>query len=137
MRPLGAAFSAAAGALSLVVFDLAFGDGVIPYLGLDLGTLPVALGPVDLLRTGEILVQNNPQLSLLAALWAVMAGVISLAEWFGQWALGLVLAAGGGALGYALEVSATREALSEALTSLGLAAIMYVVVKYLWSRVDG
>jgi hypothetical protein len=137
MRPLGAAFSAAAGALSLVVFDLAFGDGVIPYLGLDLGTLPVALGPVDLLRTGEVLVQNNPQLSLLAALWAVMAGVISLAEWFGQWALGLVLAAGGGALGYALEVSATREALSEALTSLGLAAIMYVVVKYLWSRVDG
>ncbi len=137
MRPLGAAFSAAAGALSLIVFDLAFGDGVIPYLGLDLGTLPVALGPVDLLRTGEVLVQNNPQLSLLAALWAVMAGVISLAEWFGQWALGLVLAAGGGALGYALEVSATREALSEALTSLGLAAIMYVVVKYLWSRVDG
>lgn len=137
MRPLGAAFSAAAGALSLVVFDLAFGDGVIPYLGLDLGNLPITLGSVDLLRTGEVLVQNNPQLPLLAALWAVMAGVISLAEWFGQWALGLVLAAGGGALGYALEVSATREALSEALTSLGLAAILYGVVKYLWSRFDG
>lgn len=137
MRPLGAAFSAGAGALSLVVFDLAFGDGVIPYLGLDLGNLPVALGPVDLLQTGEILVQNNPQLPLLAALWAFMAGVISLAEWFGQWAVGLVLAAGGGILGYTLEVSATREALLEALTSLGLAAIMYIVVKYLWSKVDG
>ena len=137
MRPLGAAFSAAAGALSLIVYDLAFGDGVIPYLGLNLGNLPVALGPVDLLRTGEILVQNNPQLPLLAALWAAMAGVIALAEWFGRWALGLVLAAGGGALAYALEISATSEALSEAMTSLGLAAIMYAVVKYLWARVDG
>jgi len=137
MRPLGAAFSAAVGALSLVVYDLAFGDGVIPYLGLDLGNLPVALGPADLLQTVEALVQNNPQLPLLAALWAVMAGVLALAEWFGRWALGLVLAAGGGALGYALEVSVTPEALGEAMTSLGLAAIMYAVVKYLWSKVDG
>ncbi|MCA1729883.1 MAG: hypothetical protein LC751_10905, partial [Actinobacteria bacterium] len=81
------------------------------------------------------LVQNNPQLPLLAVLWAAMAGVIALAEWFGQWALGLVLAAGGGALGYAFEVSVTPEAFSEAMTSLGLAAIMYAVVKYLWTRV--
>ena len=137
MRPLGAAFSAAAGALSLVVYDLTFGDGVVPYLGLNIGNLPFALGPVDLLRTGEVLVQSYPQLPLLAALWAAMAGVIALAEWFGRWALGLVLAAGGGALAYALEISATSEALSEAMTSLGLAAIMYAVVKYLWARVDG
>ena len=137
MRPLGAAFTAAAGALSLVVYDLTFGDGVIPYLGLDLGDLPVALGPADLLQAGEALVQNNPQLPLLAALWAVMAGVVSLAQWLGQWALGLVLAAGGGALGYALEVSVTPEALGEAMTSLGLAAIMYAVVMYLWSKVGG
>ncbi|MDQ4063400.1 MAG: serine/threonine protein kinase [Actinomycetota bacterium] len=137
MRPLGAAFTAAAGALSLVVYDLAFEDGIIPYLGLDLGNLPIALGPTDLLQAGEVLVQNNPQLPQLAALWAVMAGVVSLAEWFGQWALGLALAAGGGTLGYALEISVTPEALGEAMTSLGLAAIMYAVVMYLWSKVDG
>jgi eukaryotic-like serine/threonine-protein kinase len=135
MRPLGAAFSAIAGALSLVVYEIAFGDGVIPYLGLNLGNLPLALGPVELLRMGELLVQNNPQLPLLATLWAAMAGVIALAEWFGQWALGLVIATGGGALGYAFEVSVTPEAFSEAMTSLGLAAIMYAVVKYLWTRV--
>jgi hypothetical protein len=76
-------------------------------------------------------------LVVLAALWATMAGVVALAEWFGQWALGLILAVGGGILGYALEISVTQEAFSEALTSLGLAAIMYAAVKYLWSKVDG
>jgi hypothetical protein len=137
MRPLGAAFSAAAGALSLVVYELSFGNGVIPYFGLPLENLPRYSGPVELLGWCEALLQAYPVLVVLAALWAAMAGVVALAEWFGQWALGLVLAVGGGILGYALEISVTQEAFSEALTSLSLAAIMYAAVKYLWSKIDG
>jgi hypothetical protein len=137
MRPLGATLSAAAAALSLVVYDLSFGDGVIPYLGLPLGNLPKSLGPLDLLGQSEDLFAAHPSLFMLAGLWATMAGVVSLAEWFGVWALGLVLAVGGGVLGYALEVSVTQEALSQAMTSLGLAAIIYGVVKYLGSRLGG
>jgi eukaryotic-like serine/threonine-protein kinase len=134
MRPLGAALSAAAGALSLIVYDLYFGDGSIPYLGLALGNLPMTLGPIELLRQGGALMRAYPSLILLAALWAVMAGVISVAESFGQWAAGLVLAVVGGILGYALVVSVTPGALSQAMTSLGFAAIIYGVIKYLGSR---
>src|SRR5215210_7647899 len=137
MRPLGAALSAAAAAFSLVVYDLSFGDGVIPYLGLSLKNLPRNLGPLDLLGQGEELFRTYPALFMLVVLWAAMAGAISLAEWFGVWALGLVLAVGGGILGYALEISVTQEALSQAMTSLGLAAIIYGVVKYLGSRLGG
>ncbi|MCA1717643.1 MAG: serine/threonine protein kinase [Actinobacteria bacterium] len=134
MRPLGASFSAAAGALSLVVYDLSFGDGLVPYFGLTIGNFPKGLGPLDLLEMCEEVFRAYPALLILAALWAAMAGAISLAEWFGAWAVGLVLAVGGGILGYALEVSVTQEALSQAMTSLGLAAIIYGVVKYLGSR---
>ena len=134
MRPLGAALSAAAGALSLIVYDLYFGDGAIPYLGLALGNLPMTLGPVELLRQGGALMRAYPSLILLAALWAAMAGVVSVAEWFGQWAAGLILAVVGGILGYALMVSITPGALSQAMTSLGFAAIIYGVIKYLGSR---
>jgi len=137
MRPLSAALSAAAAAFSLVVYDLSFGDGVVPYLGLPLESLPKNLGPLDILEQGEELFRAYPALSMFAALWAAMAVVISLAEWFGVWALGLVLAVGGGILGYALEISVTQEALSQAMTSLGLAAIIYGVVKYLGSRLGG
>jgi hypothetical protein len=138
MRPLGAALSAAAGACALVVYDLSFGDGVIPYLGLYLGNLDPGLGPGELLeRGGELLSPVYPTLSALAALWAAMALLVAVAEWAGVWVLGLALAVGGGALGYALEVSATQEALTQAMTSLGLAAIIYGVVKYLGSRLGG
>ena len=138
MRPLGAALSAAAGACTLVVYDLSFGDGVIPYLGLYLGNLDPGLDLGELLgRGGELLSPVYPTLYALAALWAAMALLVAVAEWAGFWALGLVLAVGGGVLGYALEVSATQEALSQAMTSLGLAAIIYGVVKYLGSRLGG
>jgi len=137
MRPLGASFSAAAGALSLVVYDLSFGDGLVPYFGLTIGNFPKGLGPLDLLELGGEVFRAYPALLVLAVLWAAMAGAISLAEWFGAWAVGLVLAVGGGILGYALEVSVTQEALSQAMTSLGLAAIIYGVVKYLASRLGG
>ena len=138
MRPLGAALSAAAGACTLVVYDLSFGDGVIPYLGLYLGNLDPGLDLGELLgRGGELLSPVYPTLYALAALWAAMALLVAVAEWAGFWALGLVLAVGGGVLGYALEISATQEALSQAMTSLGLAAIIYGVVKYLGSRLGG
>ncbi len=137
MRPLGAALSAAAGAFSLVVYDLCFGDGLIPYSGLRMESLPKGLGPLDLLEMGVDAFQTYPALLVLAALWAAMAGTISLAEWFGVWVMGLILAVVGGILGYALEVSVTQEALSQAMTSLGLGAIIYGVVKYLASRLGG
>jgi hypothetical protein len=138
MRPLGAALSAAAGACTLVVYDLSFGDGVIPYLGLYLGNLDPGLDLGELLgRGGELLSPVYPTLYALAALWAAMALLVAVAEWAGFWALGLVLAVGGGVLGYALEISATQEALSQAMTSLGLAAIIYGVVKYLGPRLGG
>src|SRR5919199_1891512 len=125
MRPLGAALSAAAAAVSLVAYELSLGDGVIPYLGLALGNFPRTLGPIELLGQGEALVRAYPPLILLAALWAAMAGVVSVGEWFGQWTLGLILAVGGGVLGYALALSVTPAAFSQAMTSLGFAAIMY------------
>ncbi|QIN77186.1 protein kinase [Rubrobacter marinus] len=137
MRPLGAVPSAAMGAASLVVYDLAWEDGALPYLGLSLGNLPLGAGPAEFLRQGEALVGAYPSLGLLAVLWAVMAGVVSAAEWVGQWALGLVVAVGGGVLGYALAVSETPAALSEAMTSLGLAAIMYGAIRFLSSRAGG
>lgn len=138
MRPLGAALSAAMGALSLVFYDLSFGDGVVPYLGLPLGNLLSRYsGPVELIEQSQALLGTYPAFTMLAALWAAMAGVIAAAEWFGHPLVGLVLAVGGGVLGYALVVSATPGSLSEAMTSLVLAAIMYGAVKYLVSRVNG
>jgi eukaryotic-like serine/threonine-protein kinase len=137
MRPLGAALSAAVGALSLVAYELFFGDGIIPYLGLFLGNLPRTLGPAELLGQSEALLlaeEVYPALVVLATLWAAMAGVISVAEWFGVWALGATLAVVGGTIGYALAVSVTPDALLQAMTSLSVAAIIYGIVKYLTSR---
>ena len=137
MRPLGAALSAAAAAFSLIAYDLARGDGIIPYLGLELGNLPAAAGPLALLETGEALLRAYPTLALLAALWGATAAVISAAEWLGFPFVGLVLAVVGGVLGYALAISSTPDSLSQAMTSLGLAAIIYGLVKYLGSGVVG
>ncbi len=137
MRPVGAALSAAMGAATLVLYEMVLGDGVIPYLGLSLGNLNAFAGPTGLVRQGEALVTAYPTLALLAALWAGMAALVSLAEWVGAWPVGLVAAAGGGALGYALAVSATQQAFSQAVVSLGFAAIMYGAVRYLASRASG
>jgi len=64
--------------------------------------------------------------------------VVSLAEWSGRWVVGLVAAVGGGVVGYALLVSEmSRDALPEALTSLGLAAIIYGVLRYFVARARG
>jgi eukaryotic-like serine/threonine-protein kinase len=88
-------------------------------------------------RAGLIL-EAYPPLPLLVLLWAGMALVVSLAEWSGRWVMGLAAAVGGGVVGYALLVSQRSQgALSEALTSLALAAIIYGVLRYLVSRARG
>ncbi len=137
MRPIGAALSAAMAAVTLVAYELVWGDGFIPLLGLAVGKVSAYASPTEIFRAGEWLASSYPALTLLAALWAVMAAVVAFAEWVGVWPVGLAAAAGGGALGYALAVSATREARVEAVVSLGFAAIMYGVVRYLASRASG
>lgn len=137
MRPVGACVSSALGAVTLICYDLTVGDGVLPYFGVPFQKVPGALAPMELLQKGQDILQAYPPLPVLAVLWAVMAGVISVAEWTGRWAAGLVLAVGAGLLGYALVISTSRNSLIEAMTSLGLAAIIYGVVRYLGSRVRG
>ena len=134
MRPLGAALSAAMGAVALVLYELVLGDGVVPYLGLKLGNLNAFASPARVLRQGEDLLASYPALALLVALWGGMAALVSRAGWAGAGPVGLVLAAGGGAVGYALAVSATEAAFAQAVASLGFAAIMYGAVRYLASR---
>lgn len=137
MRPVGAVLSAAMAAVALVAYDLVWDDGFIPLLGLPLGNVSAYASPTQLLAAGEEFAGSYPALLLLAALWAVMAAVVALAEWVGTWPWGLAAAAGGGALGYVLVVSATREARIEAVASLGFAAIIYGVVRYLASKANG
>jgi hypothetical protein len=81
--------------------------------------------------------QYHPTFPLLFVLWAAIALSVSLGEWTGQWLVGLVAATGGGLLGYALVVSERSQALTDAVISLGLAAIMYAVLRYLVARVRG
>jgi predicted Ser/Thr protein kinase len=139
MRPVGACLSAAAGALTLICYELKLGDDrVLPYSGAaGFDPIPNTLGIEGLLRWSQAILDYYPKLPLLIVLWAAMALVVSLAEWAGQWVVGLVLAVGGGVLGYALVVSEGSEALSEAMTSLGLAAIIYAVLRYLVARARG
>ncbi len=147
MRPVGACLSAAAGALTLICYDLTVPDGTfpngqpfsaLPYSGARLFTVPTTLGIEQLLQWAQSILQVYPKLPLMILLWAAMALVVSLAEWAGRWVAGLLLAVGGGILGYAL-VASTRhpEAITEAVISLGLAAIIYAVLRYLVSRARG
>ncbi|CAN5637489.1 hypothetical protein BH24ACT18_BH24ACT18_10360 [soil metagenome] len=146
MRPVGAVLSAAAGAISMVCYELTVRDGnfadgpssAIPYLGASFYTVPTRLGVEELWGRVGLILDAYPKLPLLILLWAGMALVVSLAEWSGRWVVGLVAAVGGGVVGYALIVSQrSQEALPEALTSLALAAIIYGVLRYLVSRARG
>ena len=147
MRPLGACLSAAAGAFTLICYDLTvpngfFADGPyaeLPFSGAKLDVLPITLGVGGLLDYSQGYLQYFPKLPLLILLWAAMAGVISLAEWAGKWMVGLAVAVVGGALGYALLVSPNAPAgtLASDMISLGLAAIIYGVLRYLAMRVRG
>jgi predicted Ser/Thr protein kinase len=141
MRPLGACLSAAAGALTLICYDLALDDALVPYAGVQFDRIPASLGIAELVawcgRIVEYVQQSHPTFVLMFVLWAAMALAVSLGEWTGRWPVGLVVAAGGGALGYALVVSERPAALSDAMISLGLAAIIYAVLRYLATRVRG
>jgi hypothetical protein len=148
MRPLGACLSAAAGALTLICYDLTvrngfFADGgpyaELPFSGAKLDTVPTTLGVGELLGWSQAILQFYPQLPLLFLLWAAMAGAVSLAEWAGKWMVGLAVAVVVGGLGYALLVSpnAPPGMLALDMISLGLAAIIYGVFRYLASRVRG
>ncbi len=141
MRPLGAALSAAMGAFVLVGYDLALDDALVPYTGVQFDRIPPSLDISELVawigRILQYIQLAHPTFLLLFVLWAAMALVVSLGEWAGRWVLGLVLAVGGGLLGYALVVAERPVALREAMTSLSLAAIIYAVLRYLVSRARG
>ncbi len=137
MRPLGASLSAAAGALTLVGYELTRGGGELRYLGVAPGRISGNLGPAELAAQVEFLAVQYPEVLLQAALWAGMAGVVSLSEKWRQWALGVLVAVGGGILGYALVISESPDALSRAMASLGFAAIIYGLAKYIGSRSKG
>jgi hypothetical protein len=147
MRPLGACLSAAAGALTLICYDLTvrngfFADGPyakLPFSGAKLDVLPITLGVGGLIDYSQGYLQYFPKLPLLIPLWAVVAGIVSLAEWTGRWMVGLAVAVVVGGLGYALLLfpEAPPGTLALDMISLGLAAIIYGVLRYLASRVRG
>ncbi len=148
MRPLGACLSAAVSALTVLCYELTVSDGVfsdgnsyaeLPFTGAHLYAVPRSFGIEQILHRAQLIVHDYPQLLLLVLLWAAIAGVISLSEWAARPFTGLVVAAGGGMLGYALLVSpkAPPGTLSSDMISLGLAAIIYGVLRYLVSRARG
>jgi hypothetical protein len=141
MRPVGASLSAAAGALTLICYDLTLEDALVPYTGVQFDKIPASLGIAELLEWVQAILwyvwQDHPTFPFLLVLWAAMALTVSLAEWAGRPFVGLILVVGGGVLGYALVVSESAQALSDAMTSLGLTAIIYAVLRYLVSRARG
>jgi hypothetical protein len=148
MRPLGACLSAAAGALTLICYDLTVRDGTfldsspfaqLPYSGARLDVLPITSGVGLVLDYAQGYLQYFPKLPLLVLLWAAIAGIVALGEWGGKPFVGLGVAVAGGALGYAMLVSqkAPQGTLASDMISLGLAAIIYGVLRYLATRVRG
>jgi eukaryotic-like serine/threonine-protein kinase len=146
MRPLGASLSAAAGALTLICYELTMRDGSfvnssplaqLPYSGARLDVLPITSGVGLVLDYAQGYLQYFPKLPLLVVVWAVMAGAVALGEWSGKPFVGLAVAVAGGALGYAMLVSqkAPPGTLASDMISLGLAAIIYGVLRYLAMRV--
>jgi hypothetical protein len=148
MRPVGACLSAATAAFTLICYELTVRNGFfidgspyaeLPYSGARLDVLPITFGVGRLLNYAQGYLQAFPKLPLLVLLWAVMAGVVALGEWTGKPFVGLAVAVAGGALGYALLVSpsAPPGTLGSDMISLGLAAIIYGVFRYLAMRVRG
>jgi eukaryotic-like serine/threonine-protein kinase len=148
MRPLGACLSAAAGAFTLICYDLTVRNGVfldgspyaeLPFSGAKLSVLPISFGADRLLNYSQGYMQYFPKLPLLILLWAAIAAVVSLGEWTGRPFVGLAVAVVGGALGYALVVAprAAPGTFVSDMISLCLAAIIYGVLRYLAMRVRG
>ena len=137
MRPLGAMLSSAMGAVALIGYELTLGDGTVPFLGGPLRQIPDSVGAVDLVERVQRLVTVVPETLFLVVLWTVMSGVVSAGEWTRRWYVGLAVAVAGGLVGYVTFVSDTSALRTEAMISLGLAAIIYVVLRYLGSRARG
>jgi hypothetical protein len=137
MRPLGAMLSSAMGAVALIGYELTLGDGNVPFLGGPFRRIPDSVGVVELVERVERLVTIVPQTLFLVVLWTAMAGVVSVGEWTRRWPAGLAVATVGGLIGYATFVSDTQSLRTEAMISLGLAAIIYAVSRYLGSRARG
>lgn len=144
MRPLGAALSSAMGAVALIGYELTLGDGIVPFLGGPFRQLQGDIGMSELLFRVERLVTFVPETLFMVALWAGMAGAISIGEWTRRWPVGLVVAVIGGVLGYLVLASDTTESgvggsdlWMEAVFSLSMAAIIYAAVRYLGSRARG
>ena len=146
MRPLGAGLSAAAGAFTLICYELTVSNGSflnsrpyaeLPFSGARLDVLPISFGIDRLLTYSQGYLQYFPKLPLLVLLWAAIAGAVALGEWSGKWVVGLAVAVVGGGLGYALIVSqkAPPGTLVSDMISLGLAAIIYGALRYLAMRV--
>lgn len=134
MRPVAAGVSAALGGVVLILSDIIFGDGVLPYYGQTFRSIPTDYGVSDLLGHLERIATLYPWVMLLPLLWGAMAAVVSLGEWAGRPLWGAVASVGGGLVGYGLFISATAQAFTEAVTSLALASILYVALRYLVSR---
>ncbi|MGI8649920.1 MAG: serine/threonine-protein kinase [Rubrobacter sp.] len=134
MRPFAAGVSAAGAGFVLIFSNIAFGDGMLPYYGQAFRNIQTGYGVNELLAHLERIVTLYPWVMLLPLLWGAMATVVSLGEWVGKPLLGAVAAVGGGLLGYALFVSATSQAFTEAVTSLALASILYAALRYIVSR---
>ncbi|WP_273844935.1 serine/threonine-protein kinase [Rubrobacter calidifluminis] len=135
MRPVGAAASGAAAGAVLVCYELTLGDGNIPYTGLIFQKLSPGTGLQQAAAYGQAVLQSSYHQPLyLVVLWGAIAAVVAVAERLGWWLAGLVVAVAGGVLGYALLVSFGPEALTKAMSSLGLAGIIYAVLRYLGVR---
>ena len=88
MRPLGACLSAAAGAFTLICYDLTvrngfFADGPyaqLPFSGARLDVLPITSGVGLVLDYTQGYLQYFPKLPLLVLLWAAIAGAVALGE---------------------------------------------------------
>ena len=139
LRPAGAALSAGLGALVLVGYDLSLRApneaGVVPVRLTGLEFRPEALNvpPAQMFEQIGRIFEAGPALIWQALLWAAIAGVIAATRNGGIWLVGVVAAVVGGALSYTL-ISSTSEALLGAVTSLGVAAIIYAVIRVLESR---
>lgn len=129
--------SSAAGAVALIGYELTLGDGVVPFLGGPFRQLSDGIGVVELIGRVERLITLVPETLFMVVLWGAMAGVISVGEWTRRWPVGLAVAVVGGLLGYLALGSDDPGLWTEALISLGLAAIIYAVSRYLGSRARG
>jgi eukaryotic-like serine/threonine-protein kinase len=137
MRPLAAGISAIFGGIVFLLAAILMDDGVLPfYGGSPFREIPSTYGPGELIAHLERIVVLYPEVLALPVLWGLMAVIVSLGEWTKMPFVGLAVAVFLGVFAYAAVISAGGEYLTDAVISLGLASIIYVVLRYLvaWAR---